>query len=62
MKNMNQHLIIEQVRACRSKAMALRQEIGTHPAGAVAVELLAIAQQWDDLAEDYETSVLKCVA
>jgi hypothetical protein len=62
MKNMNQHLIIEQSRACRSKATALRQEVGKDLSGAVAAKMLGIAQQWDDLAEDYETSVLKCVA
>ena len=62
MKNMNQRQIIEQSRACRSKATALRQEVANDPSRAVAAKMLAIAQQWDDLAKDYETSILKYVS
>lgn len=42
--------------------MALRNEVAEYPAGAAVAKLLAIARQWDDLAEEYETSVLRRVA
>jgi hypothetical protein len=62
MKNPNQTASIENALACRAKAKSLRDSIDSAHSAAVAAKLRAVAQQWDDLAADYETSILKCVA
>jgi hypothetical protein len=62
MKNPNQTTSIENAAACRAKAKALRDSIDSAHSPGVAAQLRAAAQQWDDLAADYETSILKCVA
>jgi hypothetical protein len=54
MKNLNQFLTINNALACRAKAAALREELDKDHSEAVAVKMLNIAQQWDDLAADYE--------
>jgi hypothetical protein len=61
MKNANQFLTIKNALACRAKAASLRAEIENDHSTAVATKMRNIAQQWDDLAADYEASILKCV-
>jgi hypothetical protein len=62
MKNPNQTAPIGNALACRAKARALRDSIDRAHSLEIAAKLRAVAQQWDDLAADYETSILKCVA
>ena len=62
MKNPNQTTSIENVLACRAKAKALIDSIDRAHSPEVVAKIRAAAQQWDDLAADYETSILKCVA
>jgi hypothetical protein len=61
MKNQNQIAAIENALACRAKAAALREGIHRDYSEVVAEKMRTVAQQWDDLAADYETSTLKCV-
>lgn len=61
MKNQNQIVATENALACRAKAAALREGIHDDYSEAVATKMRTVAQQWDDLAADYETSILKCV-
>ena len=62
MKNVAQTLIIENSLACRAKAQALRDSVDRAHSPDVVEKIRAAAQQWDDLAADYETSILKCVS
>jgi hypothetical protein len=62
MKNPNQTPAIENTFACRAKAKALIDSIDRAHSPAVVEKIRAAAQQWDDLAADYETSLLGCVA
>ena len=59
MKNSNQMVTIENARACRAKAAALREPADCSPA--VKAKMQIIAAQWDDLAAEYESSILECV-
>jgi hypothetical protein len=43
------------------KGRRLREKVDKDHSEAVAAKMQNIAQQWDDLAADYETSILKCV-
>jgi hypothetical protein len=61
MKNPNQINFIENALACRAKASALRESNHQEYSPAIRSEMLAIANRWDDLAADYETSILKFV-
>jgi hypothetical protein len=61
MKNQNQIAAMENAHACRAKAAALREGIRNDYSEAVAAKMRTVARQWDDLAADYETSILKCV-
>lgn len=61
MKNTNQISAIENALACRTKAAALREGIHRDYSEAVAAKMQSVAQQWDDLAADYEASILRCV-
>ena len=60
MKNPNQFLNIKTALTCRAKAASLGEEINIDQSEAVAAKMRTIAQQWDDLATDYEASILKC--
>jgi hypothetical protein len=62
MKNQNQIVATENALACRAKAAALREGIHNDYSEAVTTKILTVARQWDDLAADYETSILKCVS
>jgi hypothetical protein len=61
MKNAIQFLNAENARACRSKAASLREGIDEGHSKAFAVKMRTMAQQWADLAADYEMSILKYV-
>jgi hypothetical protein len=61
MKNVNQIHNIKNALACRAKAATVRAGIDEDYSAIVAVKMRAVAQQWDDLAADYETSILNCV-
>ena len=62
MKNVNQTESIENAAACRSKAKALRDSVDRAHSPEVVAKIQKAAQQWEDLAADYENSILKCVA
>ena len=61
MKNSNQIALIGSASACRAKAAALRESARSDSNAVLAAKLLVIAQQWDDLAADYDASCLKPV-
>ena len=61
MKNQNQIAATKNALACRTKAAALREGIRNDYSEVVAAKMRTVAQQWEDLAADYETSILKCV-
>ena len=54
--------MLENVIACRARGKALRGSIDlTHSPGTLA-KTEGAAQQWDDLADEYDTYILKRVA
>jgi len=60
MKNWNQTAAVENAHACRAKAASLKAPPDCSPA--VKAKLRLIAAQWDDLAAEYESTILKCVS
>jgi len=62
MKNVTQTHIIENSLACRARAKALRDSVDRAHSHEVLEKIRAAAQQWDDLAADYEASLLECVS
>ena len=50
---------VKNAHACRAKAASLREPAEYSPA--IKAKMQVIAAQWDDLAAEYESAVLKCV-
>jgi hypothetical protein len=61
-KNVSQTHMIDNSLACRARAKALRDSVDRAHSPEVVEKIRAAAQQWDDLAADYESSILKCVS
>jgi hypothetical protein len=60
MQKANKILNMENTLASRAKAAAVGARIDEDHSVAVAVKMRAVAQQWDELAADCETSPSKC--